>query len=134
MFCAQQVAEFRPHAKKLRENGVDTYVIGSGGPNFALGFSERMGGEIPVYSDQARASYQALEMRRGVCTLLDPRVLARGATAIFKYRQRRVMGDNTQQGGTIVVKPDGSMPYKFISRYAGDHAKAEDVVAAALSQ
>ena len=42
------------------------------------------------------------------------------------------MGDNTQQGGTIVVRPGGAMPYKFLSRYAGDHARARDVVAAAL--
>jgi peroxiredoxin len=132
MFCAQQVAEFRPHARELKQKGIDTFVVGSGGPSFAAGFAERMGGEIPIYSDQTRASYQALEMHRGACTLLDPRVIVRGATAIFKYRQRRTMGDATQQGGTIVVRPDGTMPYKFLSRYAGEHAKAKDVVAAAL--
>ncbi len=132
MFCAQQVAEFRPHARELREKGIDTFVIGSGAPNFARGFADRMGGDIPIYSDPKLATYQALEMHRGACTLLDPRVLLRGATAIFRYRQRRTMGDQTQQGGTIVVRPDGNMPYKFLSRYAGEHAPAKDVVAAAL--
>jgi hypothetical protein len=132
MFCAQQVAEFRPHARTLREKGIDTYVIGSGGPSFAKGFSERMGGDIPILCDQERVTYQALEMNRGACTFLHPGVLVRGATAVFRYRQRRIMGDNTQQGGTIVVRPDGSMPFKFISRYAGDRARARDVVAAAL--
>jgi len=130
MFCAQQVAEFRPHARKLREQGINTYVVGSGAPNFAAGFAKRMGGDIPIYSDQNRVTYQALEMHRGACTLLDPRVLLTGATAIFKYRQRRTMGDNTQQGGTIVVRPDGSMPFKFLSRYAGEHARHKDILAA----
>jgi peroxiredoxin len=132
MFCAQQVAEFRPHARKLRENGIETYVIGSGAPNFAQGFADRMGGEIRIFSDQKLATYQALEMHRGACTLLHPGVVLRGATAIFKYRQRRTMGDQTQQGGTIVVRPDGTMAFKFLSRFAGDHAKADAVVAAAL--
>ncbi len=126
------MAEFRPHAKTLKEHGINTFVVGSGAPNFARGFAERMGGEIPIFSDQTRASYQALEMHRGACTVVDPRVLLRGATAVFKYRQRRTMGDATQQGGTIVVRPDGTMPYKFLSRYAGEHAKAKDLVAAAL--
>jgi peroxiredoxin len=130
MFCAQQVAEFRPHARKLREQGIQTYVVGSGAPNFARGFAERMGGDIPIFSDEKRVTYQALEMHRGACTLLHPGVMARGVTAIFRYRQRKTMGDNTQQGGTIVVRPDGTMPYKFLSRYAGDHARAKDILAA----
>ena len=130
MFCAQQVAEFRPHARKLREQGIHTYVVGSGTPNFARGFAERMGGDIPIFSDEKRVTYQALEMRRGACTFMHPGVLVRGATAIFRFRQRRTMGDNTQQGGTIVVRPDGTMPYKFLSRYAGDHARAKDILAA----
>src|SRR6185436_2617759 len=121
MFCAQQVAEFRPHARQLREKGIQTYVVGSGAPNFAKGFAERMGGDIPIFSDPERVTYQSLEMHRGACTLLHPGVMLRGATAIFRYRQRRTMGDNTQQGGTIVVRPGGAMPYKFLSRYAGDH-------------
>src|SRR5579859_1816814 len=123
MFCAQQVAEFRPHARKLREQGIDTFVVGSGAPNFARGFAERMGGDIPIFSDEKRVTYEALQMRRGACTVIDPRTILRGATAIFRFRQRRTMGDQTQQGGTIVVRPDGTMPYKFLSRYAGDHAR-----------
>ena len=130
MFCAQQVAEFRPHARKLREQGIQTYVVGSGGPTFAKGFAERMGGDIPIFSDQNRVTYQALQMHRGACTFLHPGVLLRGATAIFKYRQRRTMGDQTQQGGTIVVRPDGTMAYKFLSRFAGDHAPHKDILAA----
>jgi hypothetical protein len=132
MFCAQQVAGFRPHARELREKGIDTYVIGNGAPNFAKGFAERMGGDIPIFSDEKRVTYQSLEMHRGACTFMHPGVIVRGATAIFRYRQRRTMGDNTQQGGTIVVRPDGTMSYKFLSLYAGHQARPKDIVAAAL--
>jgi AhpC/TSA antioxidant enzyme len=133
MFCAEQVAEFRPHAKTLRGSGIGTFVIGSGAPNFARGFSERMGGEIPIFSDEKRVTYQALELRRGVSTVLDPRAALPAVGALFRYGQRRTMGDANQQGGVIIVRPDGTMPYKFVSRYSGDHPKPEAVVAAALA-
>ena len=126
------MAEFRPHAEKLKEAGINVFVIGSGAPNFARGFKERLEVDIPIFSDEKRVTYQALEMHRGVGTLLDPR-MALKAAAIFKYRQRKTMGDATQQGGVIVVRPDGTMPFKFLSRFPGDHAKADDIVAAALS-
>jgi hypothetical protein len=70
-------------------------------------------------------------MHYGLATVFHPGVILKAAT-VFKYRQRRTMGDGKQQGGTIVVFPDGTMRYKFLSRFPGDHAKAEDIVAAAL--
>jgi peroxiredoxin len=133
MFCAQQVAEFRPHVEALRQKGVGVFIVGSGAPNFARGFKENMGVDFPIFSDEKRASYQALEMHRGWHTFLNPGMILK-AGAVFKYRQRRTMGDNTQQGGVIVVMPDGTMPFKFLSRFPGDHARPEEVVQAALAQ
>jgi hypothetical protein len=125
------VAEFRPHVPKLKEAGVQVAVIGSGAPNFLRGFKENVPIDAPVFSDEKLASYNALEMHRGIKTFLDPRIALK-AGAIFKYRQKKTMGEPTQQGGVIVVRPDGTMPFKFLSRFPGDHAKPEDVVAAAL--
>ena len=117
--------------KELDEAGVQVAVIGSGAPNFARGFKERMEIDVPIFSDEKLAAYQAASFKRGAATLLHPGVVAKGITTIFKHRQRRTMGDNTQQGGVVIARPDGTMPYRFISRYAGDHAKPADVVAAA---
>jgi hypothetical protein len=131
MMCAQQVAEFRPHVQTLRDAGIGVFVVGSGAPNFALGFKERMGADFPIFSDEKRVTYQALELRRGAATVFHPAgILKLGA--LFRHGQRRTMGDNTQQGGVIVVLPDGTMPFKYVSRYSGDHAKPEAVVDAAL--
>ena len=126
------MAEFRPRIAELEAAGVGVAVIGSGAPNFARGFKEGLKLDAPVYSDEKLASYRALEMHRGIGTVLHPGVILKAA-AIFKYRQRKTMGDATQQGGVIVVRPDGSMPFKFLSRYPGDHAKPDTVVAAALA-
>src|SRR5947209_13893739 len=98
MFCAQQVAEFRPHYSELRERGVNVAVIGSGSPHFAHAFVEDQHIEMPVYSDEARKSFEAAGLKRGVGAMLDPRMIVKGATAIFKHRQRKTMGDALQQG------------------------------------
>ncbi|HZS35601.1 MAG TPA: AhpC/TSA family protein [Polyangia bacterium] len=129
MFCAQQVAEFRPHYSELRERGVNVAVIGSGSPHFARAFVEDRDIEMPVYSDEKRASFEAAGLKRGFCRVIDPRVMLKGARAIFKYRQRKTMGDAFQQGGVLIVRRDGTVPYHYVSEYAGDHPPTADVVA-----
>jgi hypothetical protein len=132
MFCAQQAAELRPHLDEIRQAGLNIAMVGSGGPSFARGFRERMELDVPILSDEKLQAFTAAGLRRGAGTLLHPGVLARGATAIFKYRQRRTMGDVTQQGGVLLVKPDGMIAWAFRSRFAGDLPKPATVVAESL--
>lgn len=131
MFCAQQVAEFRPHYPELKQQGVEVYVIGSGGPHFAKAFVENEKPEMPIFSDESRASFDAAGLKRSFFGILDPRMIAKGCVTAFKFRQRRTMGDAFQLGGILLVKPDGSVPYHYASKYAGDHPPVEKVVAEA---
>ncbi len=39
------------------------------------------------------------------------------------------MGSSLQQGGLALVKPDGSVPYLYRSREAGDHPTSAEVLA-----
>ena len=130
MFCAHQVAEFRPHVSSLRDAGVALAVIGSGAPHFARGFKERMQIDAPIYSDQERAAYRAASMRRGLGHMLHPGQLAKWREA-GKYFRLTLEGDATQQGGVVIVLPDGSVPYRFHNRFPGDHADPETVVSEA---
>ena len=60
-----------------------------------------------------------------------PLTLVRAAQAFASgHRQVRTMGDAAQLGGVVIVRPDGSMPFRQISRYAGDHPPIDDVVRA----
>ncbi len=129
--CTAQVEEFKPEVRKLREANVHFAIIGSGAPNFVHGFKERMEIDVPVYSDEKRVSYEALKMRRGLKTMVDPRQI-KNILWPFKYRQRKIMGDPLQQGGVLVIRPDGTITYKYISEYNGDHPAPHEVVAAAL--
>jgi hypothetical protein len=131
MFCALQLAEFRPHIPTLREAGVDLAVIGSGAPHFARGFKEHMQLDVPVYCDEQLAVYRAAALHRGLRYMLDPRQVGRIPEAT-KYFSLQLQGDATQQGGALLVTPDGSVPYRHANRWPGDHAAAETVVAAAL--
>jgi AhpC/TSA antioxidant enzyme len=132
MFCAEQVAEFRPHYPKLRDAGVNLVVIGSGSPHFAKAFIENEKPEMPVYSDEPRASFMAAGLKRGVSTLLSARMLAKGAKTMFKHRQRKTMGDALQQGGILLVRPGGGVPYSYVSEFPGDHPPTDEVAARAL--
>jgi NAD(P)-dependent dehydrogenase (short-subunit alcohol dehydrogenase family) len=58
-------------------------------------------------------------------------MLANAVRALMSgARQGSVQGDALQLGGTLVVKPDGSVTYSYRSREAGDHAPISEVLAA----
>lgn len=108
-------------------------VIGSGAPNFARGFQERMSvPELRIYSDEKLASYAAAGMDRSIAALLNPMALIKGIRNNKKYPQKKVMGDARQMGGVVIVNPDGTIAWKYVSRYAGDHPPNATIVAEAL--
>ncbi len=127
------MAEFRPHVAGLKEAGIEVAVIGSGAPNFARGFQERMNvPELSIYSDEKLASYAAAGMERSWLSIVDPRAIWKGIGSLKRHPQKRVMGDASQQGGVVIVKPDGTIAWRQVSRYAGDHAPNEQIVDEAL--
>jgi len=131
MFCAQQVAEFRPHVASLREAGIDLAVIGSGAPHFARGFKATMDFDAPIFCDEKLATYAAASLHRGLSHMLHPAQVRKWKDAA-RYFQFELQGDMTQQGGVLIVCPDGSVPFRFHNRYPGDHADTGTVVAAAM--
>jgi hypothetical protein len=131
MFCAQQVAEFRPHLATLRQAQVDLAIIGSGAPHFARGFKETMTLDVPIFTDETLAVYRAASMKRGLRHMLHPGQIPKWKDAA-RYFQLQLEGDMTQQGGVVIVRPDGEVTFTFHNRFPGDHADPETVVAAAL--
>ena len=59
------------------------------------------------------------------------RMLGHGVRALKKgFRQKRLQGDPWQLGGVFVIDPSGKILYKQISREAGDHPEAGEILAA----
>ena len=116
----------------IRDLGAELIMIGNGTPNFAKAFLEEFSITTPIYVDPSLASYRALGMRRGVAaTLFSPKVLVHGFRALRSgFRQGLTRGDHFQLGGVLVVKPDDTILYRYLSETAGDHPPTSDILAA----
>ncbi len=129
LFCHQQALDLKPHVADLAAHGIDLAFVGTGSPFFGVGFRDRLGLDAPIYCDEKHVSFDAAGMHRGILTLLDPRVAVKGVKAFWSgSRQGKMQGDATQQGGMLLVLPDGRVPYRFVSQYAGDHADLSTVL------
>lgn len=111
-------------------------VVGSGQPWQAAAFREELElteppYDVPVLVDPTLAAFRAAGLRRGVGAVLTPGTV-RSAWRAFRggHRQRGVQGDPWQNGGVLVVRPDGSVPWSYASREAGDHPPPADILAA----
>jgi hypothetical protein len=108
--------------------GVQAVVVGHSSLRYAKAFVKDTGIALPVYVDEKRAVYQALGFKRPLLAFLNPNVFKRAAEARAEgFTQPGVHGDAFQLGGVLLLMPDGSIPYKYTSQFAGDHPKIEDL-------
>ena len=113
--------------KKL---GVQAVVVCHSSLRYAKAFVDETKIDLPVYVDEKRVVYKALEFKRPLLSFLNPKVFKRAAEARREgFTQPGVHGDAFQLGGVVLLMPDGSMPYKYASQFAGDHPKLEDLKA-----
>jgi hypothetical protein len=111
-----------------RANLPNLIMIGNGAPHFIAGFRETTGFAGPIYTDPTLAVYKAAELKRGAMTILKLRAAAATVGALRRgFRQSSIQGDSTQQGGVLVVAPDGRILYHHISEYPGDNASPDEI-------
>ena len=122
-----QVHREREAFQKL---GVQPVVVGHSSLRYAKAFIDDTKIELPVYVDEKRVVYKALAFKRPVLSFLNPKMFKRAAEARAEgFSQPGVFGDAFQLGGVLLLMPDGSTPYRYASRFAGDHPKLEDLKA-----
>jgi peroxiredoxin len=122
VFCKQQLAEISPLRDRVRGMGADIVVIGQGSVEEARAFRHTEKVTLPLLTDPSRASYCALDMRRGPTSVLRLSVVTRALAAWRAgFRQSRVAGDPLQQGGVLVIAPGGIERFRYLSQGAGDH-------------
>lgn len=108
-------------------------LIGQASPLQAAQFRRTQGIELAVLADEHRRSYTAAGAKTAVAQeLLGPRVVAKGALATLRTRQRqtRSIGDPAQLGGVLVIKPTGEVAWAHMSEDAGDNASPDEILAA----
>ena len=110
----------RDYVPEVHTAGGEIVILGNGSPEQAGWFVEDYKVEMPVFTDQALASHAIVGARKP--RMMDPRSMFRGFEAMRNgFRQTKVMGSAMQLGGVFVITPDGRMPYRYLSRFAGDH-------------
>jgi peroxiredoxin len=115
----------------IRARGAELCVVGSGLPFQAAAFRDEARLEFPLYVDPGLAAYRAAGLRRGVLTVVDPRaVVATARALVHGHGAGRIQGDEWQQGGALVIAPDGRVLYRFVSRFMGDHVDRDELLRA----
>ncbi len=115
----------------LQSRGATLHLVGIGSPAVIQGFRADTGITAPVYADPTFATYRALGMRRGTATFLSFGFLRNAWRARRAgYRNVSIAGDPVQHGGVLVVRQDGSVAYRYLSRTAGDHPPVRDILGA----
>jgi len=117
--------------KEFQKLGAQVVVIGHSSLRYGKAFVEETGIELPVFVDEKRVVYKALEFKRPLLSFLSLKTFKRSAEAKKEgFSQPGVHGDAFQLGGVILRMPDGSMPYRYTSTFAGDHPPVEELKAA----
>ena len=128
IFCSEQVAQMQRLAAQVRAAGAHCVIIGNGSVEQAAEFEKESAGEIPVYTDPHLHTYRVVGAKRN---LLRPQVIAYGLRAYRAgHRQRGVKGSPAQHGAVLLVLPDNTVPWQYISRAAGDHPSDANILGA----
>lgn len=118
----------RDYIPRIHEAGGELITLGNGTPEQAKWFVEDYQVESPVLTDPNLASHAIVGAKR--MGFPDPRTMMAGVSAFAKgFRQTGVKGSATQLGGVFVITADGRMPYRYLSRFAGDHPDPEEGLA-----
>lgn len=119
---------------EIHAAGAELVVIGNGSPHFIKGFREEVKYDGKLYTDPSLRTYALAGMKRGFMRVLNPMGAFRAVRALSRgAMQTRTKGDTSQQGGVIVVRPDGKMPFAHADSSPGDLAKNDKILAALRS-
>lgn len=111
-----------------RANIPNLVMIGNGAPMFIAGFREMTGFTGPIYTDPTLAVYKAAELKRGALTFLKLGAAKATIGSLRRgFKQGKIEGDATQQGGVLVVAPGGRILYHHVSEYPGDNASPDEI-------
>jgi peroxiredoxin len=113
--------------------GARVVLIGQLTPRHAAHFRRRQEIDLPVLADEQRESYKAAGAKVATLTeLVGPKVLAKGVATSRKTGQvqGRTIGHPAQLGGSMLIRPDGTVAWSHMSEDAGDNATPEEILAA----
>lgn len=132
--CRAHAVQVWADRAKYEASGAQIVFVGNGAHHFIKTFKEDLNiQDATVYTDPTLVSFQAMGFKRGFLVALGPRSIASGLGMFKKGHKQgaysKSSGDLWQMGGLIVVKPNGTVAYHYISTALGDYPPEQDVVA-----
>lgn len=128
------MTQLQRHLDEIHAAHGEVFVIGNGAPNFIAGFRETTKFTGAVYTDPSLDVYRAAQLKRGVLATVNFGSALRTIGSLRRgFRQGRQQGDQLQQGGALVIAPDGRVIYQQISSGPGDNADPTALVQALRS-
>lgn len=130
--CRAHAAQVWLDREKYEKNGAKIVFIGNGNSNYIDFFKEDLKIQgAPVFTDPSLKSFQAAGFKRGFLAALGPKSLMAGIK-MFRDGQRqgaysKETGDLWQMGGVLVVRPNGTVAYHYISQLLGDYPPENDI-------
>lgn len=131
-FCRAYAVELNRAQARFTEAGARLVLIGQGTPENASRFRRHLGIDLQVLTDADRVTYLWAGTKLATLDeLIGPLVV--GRALVRMARQRVFIGHNTadeaQLGGSVVVAPDGRVPFAHISCDASDVASPTEILA-----
>ena len=117
------------------ELGGSLTVIGNGtAEEAAIFFDAQLEREIRLLTDPDLSSYKAMELRRSLYSVSQPKTYFAGfRLGLRGGRGSKRQGDSLQQGGAFVITPDHEVPFSFFSTTPEEQADNEDILEALRS-
>src|SRR5687767_7040629 len=113
MACTEHVALLSPWLDEIGRLGIAIVFVGNGAPNFIEGFVERnrLGDKpVEIVTDPSLRVFDAAKLERSRWSNLSPAALKNFARALLHgFRQDHIEGNGQQQGGAMLVQPDGEL-------------------------
>jgi AhpC/TSA antioxidant enzyme len=134
--CSEHVTALAPRLLEIAELGVGTVMVGSGAPDFIDGFVERQAlgdKKVTILTDPSLIAFRAAGLERSRWGTFGPHALVDFGRALLDgHRHAGLLGDATQQGGTMLVDRGGVVRFLHRAAHLGDHPDPADVVDAVL--
>jgi peroxiredoxin len=131
-YCRAHAVQIDREREAFEAEGAALAVIGQGMPGQARRFRDSMRIDIPLYVDRGRRSYDAAGAKVATLDeLYSRKTVPRGIWQALRnprIRQGRTAGHPAQLGGTLLVMPDGSIPYAHLADHAADNAPNAEVL------
>jgi len=122
------IKEVRP---EIQARGGEVVVLGCGKPEHIAPFREATGYDGSLLTDPSLRAFQTAGLAHGWALTLNPASMLRGVQAFAGgFRQGVRAGNPIQQGGTFVLGPGERTRFEWRDRFAGDHPRMADVLAA----